>query len=329
MSLAELRKKSQGALETFKKTMSEEKSNGGGGDNRFWKPFFDKEKGAGYSVIRFMPAPEGEDYPWVKLFSHGFKGPTGKWYVENSLTTLPGRTEDPVSQLNRSLWNSGIESDKQVARDQKRKTKYYANIMVVEDKENPEAVGKVFLYQFGPKIYEMLEDAMNPDTDSDPDLTPLNPFDPWGGADFVIKAKGQQLGTAIVPNYDKSYFKAPAAMGDDDLIEARWKECHSLQEFVQPKSFKTFEELQKRLFEVLGPTCGSGVPTVEGWDAPAPTPAAKPQASAQKPAVPDDDIPFDINSETGKVNESPKMSAVPTNADDDDDMAFFENLVNS
>lgn len=321
-SIAELRKKNQNALEKFQKTMEQDSKGQGQGDPRFWKPFFDKEKGHGSAEIRFMPAPPGEDYPWVKLYSHGFKGPTGKWYVENSLTSLPGKNPDPCGELNNRLWNSGVESDKDVARNQKRRLSYYTNVLVVNDPAAPENNGKVFLYRFGPKIYEMLEEAMNPDTEVDPDAKAVNPFDPWEGANFVIKMKGHQLGKNIVPNYDKSYFKSPAEMGDDDEIEELWKGCHSLQELVSEKNFKTYEELQKRLFEVLGETAGSGVPVVEGWQSQKPAP----QSGNPAPKDDSDDIPFDMGESKAKEPENDMPAPTPENPDDDDDMAFFQRM---
>lgn len=323
MSLAELRKKNKEALASFQKTMNEEKSGGSNSsDERFWKPFFDKEKGRGHAIVRFLPAPQGEDLPWVKIFRHAFQGPTGKWFIENSLTTLGGKNSDCVGDLNKRLWNSGVESDKDVARAQKRKIEYITNVLVVDDPENPENNGKVFLYRFGPKIYSMLEEAMNPD-EADPDLDPINPFDPWEGADFVIKMKGQQLGTVLVPNYDKSYFKNPKAMfEDDEEIESTWMKCHSLQDFVAADKFKTNEELKRRLFEVLGATVGSGVPVIEGWDEPAP------EQPKQKPPVDDgkDDIPFDLDDDEDEKQEEKTPAPVPESSDDDDDMDFFMKL---
>ena len=181
-------------------------------DDRFWKPTQDKA-GNGYAVIRFLPAKEGEDLPWVRYWDHGFKGPTGLWYIENSLTSIG--QPDPVSESNGLLWNSGREEDKQTARDRKRRLHYVSNIMVVSDSANPDAEGKVFLYKFGKKIFDKIMDQMQPQF---ADEEPVNPFDFWEGADFKIKIRKVEGWT----NYDKSEFAAPAAVagGDDEALES-------------------------------------------------------------------------------------------------------------
>ena len=215
-------------------------------DERLWKPELDTS-GNGYAVIRFLPAIEGEDLPWVKLFSHAFQGPTGQWYIENSRTTL-GRGDvgkDPVSEYNTSLWNSGVETDKEIARKQKRKLSYYSNIYVVSDSKNPENEGKVFLFRYGKKIFDKLMAAMQPEFE---DESPINPFDFWKGANFKLKIRKVDG----YWNYDKSEFEAPSAILDDDsAIEKIWKEQYSLADFTAPSNFKSYEELKTRLDAVL------------------------------------------------------------------------------
>jgi len=214
-------------------------------EDNFWKPEVDKA-GNGYAVIRFLPQPsvDGDDaLPWVKVFNHGFQGPGG-WYIENSLTTL--NQKDPVSEYNSQLWNSGIEANKEVARKQKRRLSYMANIYVVEDSKNPQNQGKVFLYKFGKKIFDKISEAMNPAFE---DEKPLNPFDLWEGANFKLKIRkveGYQ-------NYDKSEFEsASPLLNDDDKLEAIWKKEYSLKEFLAPENFKSYDELKARLDKVLG-----------------------------------------------------------------------------
>jgi len=217
-------------------------SKGGGADERLWKPEMDKS-GNGYAVIRFLPAPDGEDLPWVKLFSHAFQGPGG-WYIENSLTTIGGK--DPISDLNRELWNSGSDSDKDIARKQKRKLSFYANIYVVKDPANPQNEGKVFLYKFGKKIFDKIMDVMQPEFE---DETPINPFDFWKGANFKMKLRKVEG----YWNYDKSEFDSPSTLlDDDDALEAIWKKQYSLTKFTEPDQFKSYDELKKRLDIVLG-----------------------------------------------------------------------------
>jgi hypothetical protein len=214
----------------------------GGADERLWKPEMDKT-GNGYAVIRFLPAPNGEELPWAKMYSHAFQGPGG-WYIENSLTTTGGK--DPVSEYNRELWNSGNEADKDTVRKQKRKLSYFANIYVVQDKANPQNEGKVFLYKFGKKIFDKIMEAMQPEYE---DETAINPFDFWVGANFKLKLKK----VAGYWNYDSSEFAASAPLlDDDDAMEALWKKQYSLAELVAADQFKSYDQLQNRLQMVLG-----------------------------------------------------------------------------
>ena len=215
-------------------------------DERLWKPTMDKT-GNGYAVIRFLPAPKGEDLPWVKLWNHAFQGPTGQWYIENSLTTLGNN--DPVSEYNSKLWNSGIESDKETARKQKRKLQYYSNIYVVSDKSNPENEGKVFLYRYGKKIFDKVMEAMQPPF---PDTDPINPFDFWEGANFKLKLRKVDG----YWNYDLSSFDNTSALldGDDEALEELYNKQYSLADFTSPTNFKSYDELKTRLDAVLSGT---------------------------------------------------------------------------
>jgi hypothetical protein len=212
-------------------------------DDRMWKADTDKT-GNGYAEIRFLPAPDGEDLPWARIWNHGFRGPGG-WYIENSLTTIG--LKDPVSEMNSQLWASGSDDDKKIARDRKRKLSYISNILVVSDPKNPQNEGKVFLFRYGKKIFEKIQEAMNPQFQ---DEKPTNPFDFWNGATFKLKIRQVEGYT----NYDRSEFSAPSAVlgGDDAALEKLWKKQYSLKEFTDPKSFKTYEELKTRLRDVLG-----------------------------------------------------------------------------
>jgi hypothetical protein len=243
MSFADLKNSSKFGFDRLNKEIDKLQATGGSSDERFWKPEMDKS-GNGYAVIRFLPAPDGEDLPWAKVWSHGFQG-TGGWYIENSLTTLGGK--DPVSELNRTLWNSGLDSDKEIARKQKRKLSYYANIYVVSDPTNPSNEGKVFLYKFGKKIFDKIQAAMQPEFQ---DESPINPFDFWQGANFKLKIRKVEG----YWNYDKSEFANPCLLDDktDTELEEMWRSQHSLNEFMDAKNFKSYEELESRLNVVLG-----------------------------------------------------------------------------
>ena len=218
-------------------------------DERLWKPVLDKT-GNGYAVIRFLPAVDGEDLPWAKVWNHAFQGPTGQWYIENSLTTLGNN--DPVSEMNSAYWNSGVESDKEIARRQKRKLQYFSNIYVVSDPKNPENEGKVFLFRFGKKIFDKCMEAMQPAFE---DETPVNPFHFWEGANFKLKIRKVDG----YWNYDKSEFEAPSPLFDnDDAIEEVWKQQYALNEFTAPTNFKSYDELKTRLDMVLAGTTTVG-----------------------------------------------------------------------
>ena len=244
MSFANLKKQSKLGSLTAKLVKEVEKlnTNGASGDDRLWKLEVDKS-GNGYAVIRFLPAPNGEDLPFVKLYSHAFQGPGG-WYIENSLTTLGQK--DPVSEYNSQLWNNGTDAGKDAARKQKRKLTYISNIYVVKDPANPENEGKVFLYKYGKKIFDKLTAAMQPEFE---DEEAIDPFDFWQGANFKLKAKN----VAGYRNYDSSEFTAVTPLlDDDDALEAVWKKESSLKEFVEADQFKSYEDLKKRLEYVLG-----------------------------------------------------------------------------
>jgi hypothetical protein len=243
-------------------------------DDRFWQPEVDKA-GNGYAVIRFLPPSGGEELPWVRIWNHGFQGPTGKWYIENSLTTL-GKP-DPVSELNTELWNSGIEANKDLVRKQKRRLTYVANIYVVKDPAHPENEGQVRLYKFGKKIFDKIKDVMQPQFE---DEDPVNPFDFWKGANFKLKIRNVEG----YRNYDKSEFDSASPLADDAALETIWKKQHSLAEFVDPKNFKSYDELKAKLTVVLS-AAGSAAPRAEATtldeDMPKPVPAkpaAKPKA---------------------------------------------------
>ena len=244
MTFANLKKQSRLGSLTSKLTTEIEKMNSkgtSGADDRLWKLEVDKA-GNGYAVIRFLPAPDGEELPWAKVWSHAFQGPGG-WYIENSLTTLGGK--DPVSEYNRLLWNSGNDADKDLARKQKRKLTYISNIYVVKDPTNPENEGKVFLYKFGKKIFDKLTAAMQPEFE---DEEAIDPFDFWKGANFKLIAKN----VAGYRNYASSEFSATSALlDDDDALEAIWKKQYSLEEFTAADQFKSYGDLEKRLNSVL------------------------------------------------------------------------------
>ena len=247
-------------------------------DDRFWKPELDKT-GNGYAVIRFLPAVEGEDLPWQRVWSHAFQD-VGGWYIENSLTTLGQK--DPVSEENTRLWNTGLDSDKEIARKRKRKLSYYSNIYVVSDPKHPENEGKVFLFKFGKKIFDKITEAMQPAFD---DETPINPFDFWKGANFKLKIRKVDG----YWNYDKSEFEGVTSIAEsDDKIKEIWSKQHPLKPFLDPSNFKTYDELKEKLNRVI--TGDRNASTVENANLPPQTNgSAKSDTVKTQPEASDDD----------------------------------------
>ena len=260
-------------------------------DERLWKPELDKS-GTGQAVLRFLPAPDGEELPWVKVFKHAFQGPTGKWYIENSLTTI-GK-QDPMSEHNTQLWNSGLESDKELARKQKRKLEYYSNIYVVSDPKHPENEGKVFLFRYGKKIFDKIMASMQPEFE---DETPINPFDFWEGANFKLKIRKVDG----YWNYDKSEFDSVTPLADsDEKLDGIWKTQYSLQDFLAPTNFKSYDELKKRLDDVLSGT-----------------------VTASAASMIDEDVV-----ETPQFKSEPQPNIPSVDEGDDDTMSYFQKLAN-
>jgi len=284
MSFANLKRNK----DLINKLVNAAESTGGGGeqksyaDERVWKPTVDKA-GNGYAEIRFLPAPEGEDLPWVRYWDHGFKGSTGRWYIEKSLTSIG--QQDPVGEMNSQLWNSGRDEDKETARKQKRRLHYVSNILVISDPSNPANEGKVFLYQYGKKIFDKIMDVMQPQFQ---DEDPINPFDFWEGATFKLKIRNVEG----YRNYDKSEFTSPSSLSDDDSeLEGYYNKLHKLQEFMDPANYKSYAELKQKLNAVLGtvPTMTVREEVSLGDETPPPALKEIPPVTAEEVEVADDD----------------------------------------
>jgi len=317
MSFQNLKKQSSLGSLTEKLVKQVEKMNNttnSGADDRLWKPEMDKT-GVGSATIRFLPAPDGEELPWVKMYSHAFQGPGG-WFIENSLTTIGQK--DPVSEYNRGLWNSGSEKDKDTVRKQKRKLSYYSNIYVVKDPANPANEGKVFLFKYGKKIFDKILNAMQPEFD---DEDPINPFDFWQGANFkikIVKKDGYW-------NYDKSEFdRVGPLLDDDDALEALWKKEYSLSAITAPDQFKSYEDLERRMNMVLG-LGGTTTPTqsravVEQEDE---------YESYSKPVSREDKVMEELEDSYNR-SKSPSLPVVNSvdDSDEDDALAYFSKLAN-
>lgn len=300
--LRAMRKSSQSSLEKIAAAIEKQNtSNKSYQDDRFWKLEADKV-GNGSAIIRFLPAREDDELPWIKMYSHGFQGPTGKWYIEDCLTTI-GK-EDPVVDHCNELWNSGLESDKDIARQRKRKLAYYSNILVISDPKHPENEGKVFIFKYGKKIFDKINDKLHPTFE---DESPCDVFSPWEGANFRLRMRKVD-GYA---NFDKSEFDSPTPISEDDeemlnILNAR----HRLGEFLDEKNFKAYDELKKKLESVINATGGY-------------------QRKAEQAELPDEPPALKPKQEKAKAEPKARTVAEPTTgpADDVDEMEFFRGLV--
>jgi hypothetical protein len=306
MSFANL-KRNRGQIdklvEAAKSSSSGQKSYG---DDRFWKPTVDASNN-GYAVIRFLPASEGSDIPWIEYWDHGFKGPTGKWYIEKSLTSIG--QQDPVGELNSRLWNVSEDDnspERRQARKQKRRHHYVSNIMVVNDPGNPANEGKVFFFQYGKKIHDKLLDALQPQF---ADEKPMDPFDFWNGSDFKLKIRDVEG----YRNYDKSEFsaKSEVAGGDEEQLEKIYNSLHDLRTLVDPKEFKSYSELQAKLMSVLGESASYGAPKM-----------------ADEKKMGSESKPYETRRQEPKSEPELSASEVSNSVDEDDTMSYFANLVN-
>jgi len=300
MSFSDLKKNTRGNFDRLTTELDKlSKKSESYKDDRFWKPELDKASN-GYAVIRFLPAPQDENLPWVRVFNHGFKGPGG-WLIDNCPTTIGKKC--PVCESNSALWNSGVESDKDIARNRKRRLSYIANILIVSDPKNPENEGTVFLYKFGKKIFDKIMETVKPEFE---DETPINPFDLWTGANFRLKVRK----IAGFINYDKSEFETSSAIldGDDAKLESLWKTQYALKEFSDESNFKSYDELKTRLTDVLG----GNVRYTE---------------TAEKTSEEDFNktkTPFDSPPNSSKENNDISDTAV----EDGDALSYFEKLAN-
>ena len=304
MGFQDLKRKSGSNLERLSEQLNKiSKGSESYKDDRFWRPELDKSSN-GYAVIRFLPPVEGEDVPWSRLFSHGFQG-KGGWFIENCPTTIGGKC--PLCEVNNDLWNSGLESDKDIARQRKRKLSYISNILVVSDPTNPQNEGKIFLYKYGKKIFDKINEAMNPEFE---DESPVNPFDFWEGANFKLKVRK----VAGYINYDKSEFESASQLhgGDDAALEELWKNQYPLKEFTDPSNFKSYDELKARLETVLHGGSGS-------------------KSSAEDLAEAEALVDRQVGSVSPNksVDTASSAAAEDTDAGDSDDaLSYFERLAN-
>ncbi len=323
IDFAALKKNSGRTLEQLTAEVEKLNSKGGQVDERFWSPSKDKS-GNGYAIVRWLPAPPDEDWPFVRRWDHGFQGPSGKWYIELSRTSLGPNEKDPCGEFNSHLWQlSGNDDEspyRKQAREQKRRLHYISNVLVLRDSLKPECEGKVYLYRYGKKIFDKLNDAMNPPFEG---VAKLNPFDLWKGADFHLKIRTTTEGKKKWPNYDQSAFgqsgpTSKLAVGPDGEVKAvpytdeelrkLYESEHSLKQFLDPKLFKSYDELKALLNGVLE--------------------ASGPGAQVTRRAEEEDQVWARTQSPPVFKTAEPKSdrSLAPASPDEGDDLKYFERL---
>jgi hypothetical protein len=314
MSFANLKKNAGAAgikkLQDELEKLNKKSDTASNDDDKFWKLATDKT-GVGAAVIRFLPATEGDELPWVMVYEHAFKGPGG-WYIEKSRTTLGKSVADPVFEYNNQLWNSGVDANKDLARKQKRTARYVSNILVIKDPANPDNEGKVFLFKYGKKLFQKIQELMIPEPDPVDQKDPVNPFCPFQGANFKLKCRRVEG----YPNYDQSDFSTSEALfgGDESKIEALWKTQNKLSELVNPDNFKSYEELKRRLDRVLG--LSASVKTTDKVSVP---------SAASKSSVAETASDVDIESTVSRHDEH---SSDSDDSDISDDLSYLQQLAN-
>jgi hypothetical protein len=308
MSFSELKKNRSKSFEALNEQLSSlsNKSYSDPEKDTYWKPTQDKA-GNGFAIIRFLPGLVEEGIGFIRYWDHGFQGPGG-WYIEKSLNSIGA--EDPVAKYNTKLWNSSSDDtspERRQAREQKRRLHYVSNIYVIKDSGNPENEGKVFRFRYGAKIWNKINDLMYPQFD---DEKAINPFDLWEGANFRLKVRIVEGYT----NYDKSEFDTSSALFDDDTeLENVYQKQYPLKSILDPKNYKSYDELEAKLYKVLGLN-SSGIND-------------KPKKTADDEM---NDVDLDVsNLGKSQPEKSSKSKAAPEPEvadDEDDDLAFFQNL---
>lgn len=271
-------KEKAASLDPSQKQQKKEPADAG----EYWYPKEDAA-GNGEAIIRFLPPHESEDIPFVHWKYYRFQGPTGEWYNAKSLKNLG--QPDPVHEFNRDLWALGTEDAKDQYRKQKHKETFVANVYVIKDKNSPENEGKVFKYRFGPLIWKMIKEQMQPEFD---DIEPVNPFDPVEGANFRLRFK-----TSKWRDYSASKFDNPSPLfKDNKQLEEVLATCYPLQPLVSEDKFKTYDELKARLHRVLAlDTPVNRKPRLDDEDE-VEAPKAKAASSRQSALTEDDDEDF-------------------------------------
>ncbi len=284
-------------------------------DDRFWKVTVDERTGNGSAIIRFLPSRFNE-IPFVTYYEYAFKGPTDLWYIEKSLRSL--NKPDPLGELNSRLWATGIEANRDIVRKRKQKQVFISNIYVIKDPKHPENEGKVFLFKFGKKIMEKIQDAYSPEFEDQPKI---DAFDMWQGANFLLRVKKGEGG---FPNYDSSSFDTPSPLlgGDDKKLEEIFNQTYDLNEFIAPETFKTYEELKARLEQVLGEKLDDLSPVKKETTK---NVSAKPKATSKKESVADEDVPWVLD-EKDEIEEEEDNVVAENDDEDDKEEEFLSKL---
>lgn len=316
-TVAELRKNRSALMDKVNKALtatndnSEKKE-----DDRFWQPTRGAD-GNGSAIIRFLPPIGDDELPWVKVYSRAFKvEATGKWYINNDPSTI-GRDDDPVYHHCKALYATGLESDKKLASPMKRKTHYISNILVIKDPANPANEGKVKLFKYGKKIHEMIMNKAQPAFE-DEEKVYVDDID--AGANFRLRIRTVDG----YPNYDSSVFDSPSPLcgGDDDEIQKIIDQYFPLSEFIDPKNFKSAEQLKKEFDRAMGigPTIGKASDLVNSDK------ETTKDSKKEEKAPWEDEVKIPEKKST-KEAKPEKVESKIDDSDDIDDMAMFREML--
>lgn len=275
MSLADLKKD----LKSKNKKKLEDKGYTSTKDERFYTPSVD-ENGKVNVKARLLPSyVKDEDGQPVSLESfvsvnyHSISdcGKDKRWYAKTLCRKTIGEKCaicDHGSEMFSNLKEDGMSKSDAGKKAGKwwSDGKFITNILILEDKENPDNVGKTFLFEINKQIMNNIKAQMSPDdyeTDfiDERDLfiidDEVQAFDAWDlDESFVIhlsRTAGEKDPSGKkwkeFPSWGKSRLlveKGPEELAEDEqekLIES----TYDLSEFKDEKNYPTYEETVKTI----------------------------------------------------------------------------------
>jgi len=166
-------------------------------ENDMYVPNLAKTKDGIYkSIIRFIPNISNPKEPFIKKYVYWLDDPiTG----EKFSVDCPSNVGKPsiLQELFFKYNSSKSYEEKEYAKYFKRSLSCYALIQIVKDDNDPESEGKLKIFRFGQKIYNMIKGENQPEINEN-----LDPFHPIIGRNlYLVVTK-----VANNNNYDQSKF---------------------------------------------------------------------------------------------------------------------------